>query len=84
MNAWVTPPDGETALRVDFLWRDARLIVETDGHATHGTREAFERDRLRDQRLIAAGWRVVRITWRQLTEEPERVARLIVGLLERA
>jgi hypothetical protein len=84
VNAWVTPPDGETALRVDFLWRDARLIVETDGHATHGTREAFERDRLRDQRLIAAGWRVVRITWRQLTEEPERVARLIVGLLERA
>jgi predicted transcriptional regulator of viral defense system len=81
VNVWVTPPDGGPALQVDFLWRDARLIVETDGHATHGTRAAFERDRLRDQRLVAAGWRVVRITWRQLTEDPERVARLIVGLL---
>jgi hypothetical protein len=81
VNVWVAPPDGGPALRVDFLWRGARLIVETDGHATHGTREAFERDRLRDQRLTAAGWRVVRVTWRQLTEDPERVARLIAGLL---
>jgi hypothetical protein len=27
---------------VDFLWRDARLIVEVDGHASHGTRRAFQ------------------------------------------
>ncbi len=40
---------------VDFLWPDRRLIVETDGHATHGTRVAFERDRERDARLMAAG-----------------------------
>ncbi|MGB9183219.1 MAG: type IV toxin-antitoxin system AbiEi family antitoxin domain-containing protein [Solirubrobacteraceae bacterium] len=81
VNVWVSPPDGDPPLQVDFLWRDARLIVETDGHASHGTRAAFERDRRRDQRLIAAGWRVVRITWRQLTEDPERAVRLIVGLL---
>ena len=81
VNAWVTPSDGGTPLRVDFLWRDARLIVETDGHATHGTRAAFENDRIRDQRLTRAGWRVVRITWRQLTEDPAGVALLIVELL---
>ena len=51
---------------VDAVWRDARLIVELDGFATHGTRRAFERDRERDRRLTAAGWRVIRLTWRQL------------------
>ena len=51
---------------VDAVWRDAKLIVELDGFATHGTRRAFERDRARDRRLQAAGWRVIRLTWRQL------------------
>jgi hypothetical protein len=54
---------------VDFLWRAERVIVELDGHAVHGTRAAFESDRARDRRLQAAGWRVVRITWRQLEED---------------
>ena len=53
---------------VDAVWRDARLIVELDGFATHGTRRAFERDRERDRRLTVAGWRVIRLTWRHLSE----------------
>jgi very-short-patch-repair endonuclease len=59
---------------VDFSWPQARLIVETDGWQAHGTRAAFERDRLRDATLIAAGWRPLRITWRRLESEPEAVA----------
>lgn len=59
---------------VDFLWRPAKLIVEVDGHAFHGHRTAFERDRRRDQVLAAAGYRVIRVTWRQLIEEPLAVA----------
>ena len=51
---------------VDALWRAQRLIVEIDGFDAHGTRAAFERDRARDARLVAAGYRVIRITWRQL------------------
>jgi len=35
---------------------------------------AFERDRARDRAMHADGWRVVRITWRQLGDEPERIA----------
>jgi very-short-patch-repair endonuclease len=66
---------------VDFVWREARLIVETDGWKSHGTRAAFERDRLRDAALVAAGWRVVRITWRRLERDPEGVARELVHLL---
>ena len=54
-------------LEVDAVWRDARLIVELDGFEVHRTRAAFERDRKRDRQVAAAGWRVVRLTWRQLS-----------------
>lgn len=78
LNARVGPYE------VDFLWPDQRVIVETDGHATHGTRTAFERDRARDARLMAAGYRVVRFTYRQVTREPERVAAIVRSLLAQA
>ena len=60
---------------VDVFWPDQRLIVEVDGYAYHSTRQAFERDRARDAALQAAGYRVVRFTWRQITHEPHAVSR---------
>lgn len=84
VNEFLVLPDGGPAIRPDFLWRVHRLIVETDGRRTHQTAQAFERDRLRDQRAMAAGWRVVRITWRQVTREPERIAALLTELLSAA
>jgi hypothetical protein len=65
---------GRQWFECDFVWRRERLIVELDGRAFHGTPAAFERDRARDRRLIAAGWRVIRVTWRQLHAEPEALA----------
>jgi very-short-patch-repair endonuclease len=58
----------------DCLWEAQRLMVELDGRAVHGTERAFENDRRRDRVLLAEGWRSVRITWRQLRDEPEAVA----------
>lgn len=58
----------------DIRWPQARLIVELDGFETHGTRAAFEDDRARDRRLLIAGWRVVRVTWRQLHRQPRALA----------
>jgi hypothetical protein len=81
VNQFVDPGDGEPAIRADFLWRAERLIVETDGRRTHRTRQAFERDRRNDQRLMLAGWRSIRITWKQLSNEPARIARTIIALL---
>ena len=84
VNALIDPGDDDpTAIRVDFVWRDQRVIVETDGHETHRTRRAFEEDRLRDQRLIVAGWTVIRITWRQLTQRPDEVMQRLARLLSR-
>ena len=68
---------------VDFLWRDYLLIVETDGWGTHRTRSAFEADRARDADLKALGYEVVRFTYRQVMDDPRRVARVLRRLLER-
>jgi hypothetical protein len=62
----------------DFLWPSRRLVVETDGWETHGTREAFEADRAKDAALTAAGYRVLRFTWRT---EPETALRRVRALL---
>ena len=66
---------------VDFIWRDARLVVETDGARVHDTRQKFEDDRRRDAELTAAGYRVVRFTWRQITEEPAVVIAVLRRLI---
>jgi hypothetical protein len=58
---------------LDFLWEESRLVVETDGAATHRTPVAFQRDRRRDQILVASGYRVVRATWDQVRYELDAV-----------
>ena len=65
----------------DFFWPQQRLVVEFDGYQFHGHRRAFERDRRRDAAHVLAGYRVIRITWRQLTEEPLRVAAILAAAL---
>ena len=62
-------------LEVDFLWREQGLVVEVDGYR-YPLRppQIVEHDRLRDQRLTAAGLRVMRVTWHQLTRTPLAVA----------
>jgi len=79
VNAKVDLPDRPR--EVDGLWADRRLVVELDGYATHGTRAAFEEDRARDRALQAAGYRVVRITWRQLHEDRATVVAQLRSLL---
>jgi very-short-patch-repair endonuclease len=66
---------------VDAVWPRHMLVVEVDGFAYHGNRAAFERDRRKDAALMAAGYRVVRITWRRLVYEPHEVVALLARLL---
>jgi very-short-patch-repair endonuclease len=69
------------SMLVDFLWRDRQLIVETDGYRYHGDRAAFEEDRDRDLKLKSLGYEVIRLSYRQITKEPQRVAEVLRGLL---
>jgi hypothetical protein len=72
--------DGMT---VDFLWREERLVVETDSYATHGGTIAFEDDRDRDLRLRRLGYSVHRFSERQLEVEPAPVIEDVVRALGR-
>jgi predicted transcriptional regulator of viral defense system len=54
---------------VDAVWREQRVVVELDSRTFHMTAAAFEADRERDRKLQAAGWRTIRITWRQLEDD---------------
>jgi very-short-patch-repair endonuclease len=65
----------------DYRWPAQRVLVEIDGYRFHGTRRAFERDRRRDAQASATGFTTIRITYRQLIDEPMAViARLAAAL----
>jgi very-short-patch-repair endonuclease len=60
---------------IDFRVIDTPVLLECDGWAHHGLdRGAFERDRDRDADLVAAGWIVVRFTYRAVTTRPKATA----------
>jgi hypothetical protein len=88
-EAGIPRPDCNVVLRidahrleVDMLWEKERLVIEADGEETHGTPVAFQNDRWRDQVLVADGYRVARVTWRQLEREPDAVAARIQRMLD--
>jgi very-short-patch-repair endonuclease len=66
---------------VDFLWAEARLVVEVDSYAFHSSRRAFERDRRKQAELQRLGLEVLRFTWRQITTQPEWVIAQIAARL---
>lgn len=61
----------------DFLWPDARLVVETDGWNFHRTAAQRRRDAERDAWLAQRGFLVLRFSWRDVTENPTRTAETI-------
>jgi predicted transcriptional regulator of viral defense system len=73
VDAWIPLPEGH-GLRVDFAWPQQRLIVEVDSRTYHGTDRSLINDPGRDRRLMLAGWRVVRFSYRDLSERPALVA----------
>lgn len=81
-NVVLDLPSGK--IEVDCLWRDARLVVELDGRQAHSTAGAFEADRARDRRLVAAGWRPMRVTWAHLHRDSDTLEREIRGALDTA
>jgi hypothetical protein len=77
LNTWVA---GHV---LDAYWDRERFAVEIDGWKAHGTRAAFEADRLRDEELKLAGIDVIRVTARRIEREPDRVAARLQALLAR-
>lgn len=68
---------------LDAYWPQHRFAVELDLFETHGTRAAFERDRLRQEELKLVGVEMIRVTRPRLQREPQAVVRNLALLLER-
>jgi hypothetical protein len=74
--------DGRPPVIADFAWMEEKVIAETDGVETHGTRRGRERDNRRDRRLMLAGWRVAHYSWWEVMNEPERIVQELREMLE--
>lgn len=68
----------------DIVFSSARLVIEIDGWAYHGDRARFQRDRTRQNRLVADGWTVLRFTWDDLTRRPADTVAAVRAALRRA
>lgn len=75
----ISGPRGARILRVDFCFEAARLVIETDGARWHPDGSL---DRARDNRLAAAGWRVIRLTWADVVHSPAAAIELIRAALD--
>src|SRR3954454_634415 len=60
--------------RPDFVWPDARLVVELDSWSAHSTPHAFQADRTQSNAVQLAGWTILRFTYRDVTRRPQLVA----------
>lgn len=69
---------------VDFLWREQRVVAETDGYRFHRGSQAFEDDHERDLELRSLGYDVVRLSYRQVTTAPDRAISAITEALLRS
>lgn len=67
--------------RYDFV-ANGRQIIEIDGAAYHSTAQQMERDRIRDQRSIAGGYRVLRIPAMVVFNHPEEAIARLKAVLE--
>jgi len=71
---------GRVVARFDLGDRSVRLAVECDGKAAHAGAAMVAKDRRRDRRTEAYGWRTERVTWFELRREQSAVLRRITDV----
>ncbi len=68
--------------RFDAAYPANLLAIEWDSRRWHTQASTFDRDRLRDREAVIHGWRVLRFTWRDVTERPDEVVTTVRRALE--
>jgi very-short-patch-repair endonuclease len=63
--------------KIDVAFPKQKVAIETDGWAFHSSQEDFQTDRERQNKIALLGWQVLRFTWLDLTEYPQRVLTVI-------
>lgn len=81
LNAAVHDEAGQFVARGDFVWRAARVIVEYEGDQHRTSRRQWQHDIARTRLLEALGWKVIRITARDVTDQ--RLRRELMAHLAR-
>jgi hypothetical protein len=80
---WVSTASGR--FRVDGLWADRAVILEADGLTKYRLRESDDDplvlEKLRQEALERAGYRVVRVTWDDVMRRPQYTIFRIVAAL---
>jgi very-short-patch-repair endonuclease len=74
---------GRFVARVDAALPSCLLAIEVDGYEHHSSPEAFQKDRTRQNRLVALGWTVLRFTWDDVVKRPAMVAQTIRDAVNR-
>jgi very-short-patch-repair endonuclease len=72
---------GRLVDQIDAAYPDAKLAIEVDGYEHHSSPDAFQRDRTRQNELVALGWTVLRFTWSDVVHRPTAVAAAIRAAL---
>jgi very-short-patch-repair endonuclease len=78
----VTLPGG-SVVRLDFAYPRPMVGIELDGAVYHSGERAERRDRRRDTRLGAIGWRILRFGWDEVTRTPDYVVSTVDASLMR-
>jgi very-short-patch-repair endonuclease len=58
---------------VDYVFEATKVAIEIDGLAFHSDSDDFHRDRIKQNAIALAGYQILRFTWLDLVEYPERV-----------
>ena len=74
---------GRFVARIDAAYPELKLAIEIDGFEHHSSPDAFQRDRTRQNHLVALGWTVLRFTWSDVVKRPAHVARMIEQAINR-
>lgn len=80
ITGWLANPRLVVAGRVthpDVFFAAQRLIVEFDGYESHRDRTSFRRDRERQNALVLADCRMLRVTWEHVMESPDYVVAIV-------
>jgi very-short-patch-repair endonuclease len=77
----VVLPGGDERF-LDFAYPEVKLAIEADSYLWHASREAWERDRERNNELIALGWSFLPLTWSVVRYRPAEAARQVQDSLE--
>lgn len=69
----ISNDEGQFVARVDLAYPDRRLVIEAQGYEFHSSRQQWSKDIDRRRALTLLGWRVIEVTWHDVTVDLDRL-----------